>query len=80
MLYNLVVGILILAFAIPVLCLMSFRLGFRYGSDGKAASEAKIVPTFRKKNRNTSKEMERVQKISQNVENYSGDATNQVKV
>lgn len=80
MLYSLLISTIALAMAIPTLCLLSFRWGFRYGNDGKTASEKKMSPKIFTKPRKESKEMKRNREILENIENYCGDGSNQKKI
>lgn len=80
MLYSLLIAVFILAVSIPPLCLLSFRWGFRYGRDGEKAVEEKVVPQLPRAPHKESEEMKRQRKILQNMENYSGDGSNQVDI
>lgn len=80
MLYSLLIATIALAVAIPPLCLLSFRWGFRYGNDGKTAAETKIKPKSLSRPRKESKEMKRNRAILENIGNYSGDGSNQKKL
>lgn len=79
MLYSLLGCVIAFAFSTPLLSLYFFKMGVKYGSDKKEGANTPILPrksTSHKK----SAELKRLEKISQNVENYVGDSRNQVEI
>ena len=77
MLYSLLFSTIALCISMPVLCLYAFRWGFRYGCDGKKASESSMKPKILSRPHKESEEMKRNRQILENIENYIGDGTNQ---
>lgn len=79
MLYNILL-VMLLAFTIILLCFLSFRWGVRFGKDPQTAAERSITPGLPHKKRQEDPEAEKMRQILENVENYSGDGSNQRKI
>lgn len=75
MLYSLLGCVVVLAFALPILSLYTFKLGVKYGKDKDEAVNTPIIP--KKSKAKESEEIKRRNKISQNIDNYVGDSRNQ---
>ncbi|NBI63171.1 hypothetical protein D3Z38_08960 [Clostridiales bacterium] len=71
---------ILLAFSIVLLCFLSFRWGVRFGKDPEAAAERPVKPDFPHKKRREDPELDKTRQILANVENYTGDGSNQRKV
>lgn len=78
MLFN--ITIIILSFAVPAAFLFGFRWGFRYGNNGEEAEKVKIGPQKPKKSYAPSEEIKIINRELQNIDNYTGDGKNQVKI
>lgn len=74
------IGNLITTTATVALCFLSFRWGVRFGKDPAEAAERDWKPEFPHGKRKGNPEMEKMEKILENVENYSGDGSNQRKI
>lgn len=68
------------AAASVTLCFLSFRWGVRFGTDPQAAAERSIAPNLPHTKRREDPELNKMRQILENVENYSGDGSNQRKI
>ena len=68
------------AAASVALCFLSFRWGVRFGKDPQAAAERSITPNLPHKRRQEDPELGKMRQILENVENYTGDGSNQRKI
>lgn len=74
------VSSMVVAAASVTLCFLSFRWGVRFGKDPQAAAERSITPNLPRKRRQEDPEMDKMRRIFENVENYTGDGSNQRKI
>ena len=74
------ISLITMAFLTPFFCFLSFRWGYRYGSDGVKASETKITPQICRKKYKMPPEVKKINQELKNIENYTGDSTGQVKL
>lgn len=79
MLYSLLASTILLAFLLPFFSLYFFKMGVKYGIDKKQAVKEDMKPQIRLK-RQDNKEIKRINKIIDNIDNYSGDSRNQKRV
>lgn len=79
MLFSILLAIL-LTCSIVFLCFLSFRWGVRFGKDPSAAAERSVTPNLPRKRRQEDPKMEEMRRILENVDNYSGDGSNQRKI
>lgn len=66
-----------LAFAILLLCFLSFRWGVRFGSSPSGAAERSLKPDLPRRKRQESKEMEKLSILRENIEHDAGDGSSQ---
>lgn len=71
---------ILLTAASVTLCFLSFRWGVRFGKDPTEAAERPLKPDFPRKKRREDPELDKMRRILENVENYTGDGSNQRKV
>ena len=79
MLYSILL-VLLLTLTIVALCFLSFRWGVRFGKDPQATAERSITPNLPRKKRQEDPELGKMRQILENVENYTGDGSNQRKI
>jgi len=68
------------AAASVALCFLSFRWGVRFGTDPQAAAERSLTPNLPRNKRQEDSELNKMRQLFENVENYSGDGSNQRKI
>ena len=70
------IAFIVMAFSVPFFCFLSFKVGLKCGAVDQPEPK---VPIFHKKY-TPSPEVERINKELQNIDNYQGDGTGQVKL
>lgn len=71
----LTVGFIVYTFTAPFLCLYAFKMGVKSAIKPEQIAEERVF--HKEKHVKQSKEMERMNQILSNIENYSGDGANQ---
>lgn len=82
MLFNILLFmVLAMACLLPFFCFLSFRWGVRFGKKPEKAANQKIIPhILTKSERQQMKELDDMNKLLQNIDNYQGDSRGQVKI